>query len=262
MCFANRFSGKSLSTVKHSALFMLYNKPMKGLLRQSLDALKIITLGLALSVGVSYLFASSVFSYPPTGTIPPANNVDAPINVSGTAQAKLGGLSLGTVSLPTSGALFRLIDGNQANGKVLTSDANGNATWQRGSITIIGPLTGTSTSSHFQGNSFTLSTASNVLIFGYANTVIPNSVASTLSLRLDNVQVSKALISDAAISGGGTASVSTLTYYASNLAAGTHTVQMDIPSPGAFVDSSYNGYGGTPTWDVHQQVKMYVYVLP
>ena len=92
-----------------------------------LDAGKIIVLGFALSVGVSYLFAWTGPTAPP-----PEGNVAAPVNVSSNAQAKLGGLSLGTTVLPIAPALFRVdCPSNDCIGKVLTAtDNNGNATWQ------------------------------------------------------------------------------------------------------------------------------------
>ena len=92
-----------------------------------LDAGKIIVLGFALSVGVSYLFAWTGPTAPP-----PEGNVAAPVNVSSNAQAKLGGLSLGTTVLPIAPALFRVdCPSNDCIGKVLTAtDNNGNVVWQ------------------------------------------------------------------------------------------------------------------------------------
>ncbi len=59
--------------------------------------------------------------------IPPANNVDAPVNVGVGTQYKSGSLGIGgllkvygTFNIPTGAG----------TGKVLTSDAGGNATWQ------------------------------------------------------------------------------------------------------------------------------------
>src|SRR3989344_5466589 len=64
--------------------------------------LKILTIALALSVGMSYAFAD--WSNPPAGTTPPANNTAAPINVGSVLQTKTGPLlvyglgSIGDVS--------------------------------------------------------------------------------------------------------------------------------------------------------------------
>jgi hypothetical protein len=68
---------------------------------------------------------------------PPNCNVDAPINATTSAQTKLGPLTLNAnlvapiadIGLTVYGKL-KVFDGNQAAGKVLTSDANGVGTWQ------------------------------------------------------------------------------------------------------------------------------------
>lgn len=54
--------------------------------------LKILTIALALSVGMSYAFAD--WSNPPAGTTPPANNTAAPINVGSVLQTKTGPLTV------------------------------------------------------------------------------------------------------------------------------------------------------------------------
>jgi len=94
-----------------------------------------------LGLGLQYAMAS----WTPAPASPPNSNVAAPINVSSSAQAKAGGLSVGTTTLPsgysfgvTGGAsidalltqAFTLANGTQGAGKVLTSDANGVGTWQ------------------------------------------------------------------------------------------------------------------------------------
>lgn len=83
---------------------------------------------------------------------PPSNNVSAPLNINNFKQEKLGplylsmGLGLDSIGLLVNGiskfygdmeigtattpASLKIIDGNQGNGKVLTSDANGNAGWR------------------------------------------------------------------------------------------------------------------------------------
>lgn len=92
-----------------------------------LETIKITFLALILTVGIGYAFAA----WTPAPASPPSGNVDAPINVGATSQAKLGALSLGTISVPTPPALLRLdCPAGDCNNKVLTSDASGNASWQ------------------------------------------------------------------------------------------------------------------------------------
>lgn len=85
------------------------------------QSIKVLILALVLAVGISYVSAWTG----PTAT-PPAGNTDSPINVGTTAQIKNGGLSLN--SLLVSGQVS-IVDGTQGSGKVLTSDANGVASW-------------------------------------------------------------------------------------------------------------------------------------
>ncbi len=101
---------------------------------------KITILALALTLGTNMLFAAW---QAPTQT-PPNGNVPAPLNQGGVDQTKAGGLAVNafaaaansffagnvTIGTPTAPAHFKLVDGNQAQGKVLTSDVNGNASWQ------------------------------------------------------------------------------------------------------------------------------------
>jgi hypothetical protein len=104
-----------------------------------------------IGLGVQYALAnwSPAPNAPPTCSDPTIPGCNAPINVGTSAQAKNGSLSLGTsvatTSIPfdvegigylqalilgkNSGSNFQYLDGNQAAGKVLTSDANGNASW-------------------------------------------------------------------------------------------------------------------------------------
>ena len=58
--------------------------------KQILSAIKITTLALALSFGLSYVYAWTA-----PDTTPPGGNVLAPINTGSTAQTKAGGLTVG-----------------------------------------------------------------------------------------------------------------------------------------------------------------------
>jgi len=114
-----------------------------------IQSFKIIVLALLVAVGTGYLFAD--FSAPtqaPPGCPAGSPGCDAPVNVSATAQAKNGSLTLGastpasdtgssySLQVPNKYALFKglttqaltLTTGAGA-GKVLTSNANGSATW-------------------------------------------------------------------------------------------------------------------------------------
>ena len=114
-------------------------------------------------------------------------------------------------------------------------------------LTLIGPLTDATVplSENSQQVSFTLPASSDVMIVAEVNAGIPNSVASTLTLSLDGTAVDFAVISDAAISGGRTTSVATLTARNETLAAGAHTLNISFPGPGILVEA----------------VKFYVYQL-
>ena len=86
-----------------------------------LNTLKVLVLGIALSFGLSFVYAWS----PPTEA-PPGGNVSAPINTGNTNQFKSADLR--TVSFGTG---FIRISEDAVAGYVLTSDdEEGNASWQ------------------------------------------------------------------------------------------------------------------------------------
>jgi hypothetical protein len=105
---------------------------------------KIIVLALALALGISYVSAAGTWTGP-TAT-PPGGNVDTPVNVGNNAQSKAGDLSVGaflanlnslflgnvTIGTTAAPATLTIKDGSQGAGKVLTSDANGVASWGAG----------------------------------------------------------------------------------------------------------------------------------
>lgn len=114
-------------------------------MRKFISQAGIIVAAVVIGLGVDYALAD----WTPAPGNPPSANVAAPINVGSSDQAKAGGLALGT-STPQAapldvegigylrglivgsgaGAALQYLDGNQSAGKVLTSDASGNATWQ------------------------------------------------------------------------------------------------------------------------------------
>lgn len=63
---------------------------------QIFSAIKVTTLALILSFGISSVYAWIA----PTAT-PPSGNVSAPINTSATAQTKTGGLTVGSITAPS-----------------------------------------------------------------------------------------------------------------------------------------------------------------
>lgn len=96
---------------------------MKKLFKETLSSIKILALAFILALGIGMVSAATWQG--PTAS-PPGGNVDAPLNVSSAEQEKPGILRL--AGLYTEA--FRLVDGNQGAGKVLTSDADGVASWQ------------------------------------------------------------------------------------------------------------------------------------
>jgi hypothetical protein len=116
-------------------------------LKKAISMTVIGAASIAMGLGVQFALAGTWTAAPSN---PPANNVAGPLTADATYQAKSGGLTLGSSnassSIPldvegiaymraailgqNSGSTFQYLDGNQASGKVLTSDASGNATWQ------------------------------------------------------------------------------------------------------------------------------------
>ena len=100
--------------------------------------LKGFVLGLAIVVGVQ--FVSAAWTDP--SATPPGNNTDTPINVGLSQQNKLGSIfvntdtsnpyaiGLGVFGKSVFNGSVQIVDGTQHAGYVLTSDGNGNASWQ------------------------------------------------------------------------------------------------------------------------------------
>ena len=93
--------------------------------------IKAFLLAAALLIGVQY--ASAAWSNP--SALPPNSNTDAPLNVGDSLQQKLGSLAINTntsnpyaVGLTVFGQV-QIVDGTQGAGKILTSNANGVASW-------------------------------------------------------------------------------------------------------------------------------------
>ncbi len=89
---------------------------------------KVLSLSVLLAAGVSYIFA-----WTGPSTTPPGGNVAAPLNVATSSQTKMGPLIVNYANLfsPALELLgpIQIVDGTQASGSVLTSDANGIGHW-------------------------------------------------------------------------------------------------------------------------------------
>lgn len=84
--------------------------------KQILSAIKVSALAIALSFGLSYVYAWTAPS-----TTPPGGNVSAPINTSVTAQTRVGGLTVGGLTLPAGST----ITGGGANSTYGSLTVNG-----------------------------------------------------------------------------------------------------------------------------------------
>jgi hypothetical protein len=122
----------------------------------NIQNIKTIILVLILTLCVGYVSASSTFTNPPTGTVPPSNNVATPLNTTAASQIKQGYLWIKAISLANGlivengnvgiGVIaapaakldvvgsIKITDGTQGAGKVLTAttDGSGLASWQGG----------------------------------------------------------------------------------------------------------------------------------
>ncbi len=121
-----------------------------------------VMIGSLLMAGAISVAAQTSWSGPTQA--PPNANVAAPINVGLNNQSKLGTLSLNTdpVNAYPTGLIVwgktilksvQVDDGTQGAGKVLTSDVNGNATWQtyNGYSPVVPTLTPFSSNTPFPG---------------------------------------------------------------------------------------------------------------
>ncbi len=109
-----------------------------------LNNIKGIILGLIIISGASYVLGA--WNDPSCTPGSAGCYVEEPVNSGFLSQSKSGGLSVGTTTLPQGGYVFysndlsnfsklvsssfTLVDGTQANNRILTSDANGIASWK------------------------------------------------------------------------------------------------------------------------------------
>lgn len=129
----------------------------------------------------------------------PNNNVAAPINVGVGAQTKAGDLGVNafvaslqsffaqkvTIGTTISPATIQIVDGNQANGKVLQSDANGNAKWVATStLGISGGSTGVTSIIAGTGITISPTTGTGAVTINANNTQVQTRVAGVCSAGL------------------------------------------------------------------------------
>lgn len=78
-------------------------------------------------------FSSAAQAWVGPKAAPPGENVAVPINVGSVAQQKAGTLGvngLGVFGQSIFNGTIKIVDGTQEEGKILFSDAQGNASWQ------------------------------------------------------------------------------------------------------------------------------------
>lgn len=125
-------------------------------MKSSLTTRVLTTTGFVLG---AFALAAVAGTWTPPTTTPPGGNVDAPINVGLTEQFKLGPLRVNTnTTNPVApiglilGGKIQIVDGNQAAGKVLVSDANGVGSWASSTASGGGGGSGTSPVAYFYWN--------------------------------------------------------------------------------------------------------------
>src|SRR3989338_3229446 len=125
---------------------------MKNTIQNVNKTLSILAIAIVVGLAATVVSAQASNWLPPSAP-PTGGNPPAPINVGASPQSKQGALSLGTTNLPTTGTMLDVIGvlttnalgvfgdahitgtiqidgGSPGEGKVLTSDASGLASWQ------------------------------------------------------------------------------------------------------------------------------------
>ncbi len=150
-----------------------------------ISSIKLIILGLILSTGVGYIFAWNG----PTST-PAGNNVSAPISATSTAQTKNGPLTVNYDDFASVGLKVlqhvQIVDGNEAVGSVLVSDARGIASWTATSslglasatLTPSGSIAGGCYSTGTSANSNGFATGATYGVWGNASTAYSSTYAT------------------------------------------------------------------------------------
>lgn len=183
-------------------------------MKNSISSLKKIASIAGLFLGAFAISAIAATWTPPTAP-PPSGNVDAPINAGTGDQGKAGRLAVGATAFRTGvqkldipgSALINdivtntlTITSNAGANKVLTSDANGVATWQ------VAQNTGTSSGIRIVSNptSYALANSKNKFTYTFSGSEIPLGKAAVLvsANPPDDTRVSFYKTSDEALLGG------------------------------------------------------------
>ncbi len=166
------------------------------------------------SVLVALTFVLGTITYAWTGApegTPPANNVDAPVNVGVVTQLKSGALGIDGLFRSYGSAIFDggvKISTDSGLGKILTSDAAGNASWT--STSSLGISGGNGGVSSFVEDSYSDQTTTRLIGSTYTNTLltprfvivtantIPGSVVrAAIFVYVNNVRIQVTQVTDA-----------------------------------------------------------------
>lgn len=157
--------------------------------------IKIISLAVVLSFGISYVYAWTA----PT-TPPPSGNVSAPINTGDITQTKTGGLNVATVSgnfgvgTATPSEKFEVAGTIKATGlqlptgaavnKMLTSDASGNVAWtDRVGMPLLPTVYWSNTTVNFVTGVYDIIGCGGSGGYGYTNYTIARSIGGCAVLK-------------------------------------------------------------------------------
>jgi hypothetical protein len=98
---------------------------MKQTFKKYIAQLTFLAAGIFIATGLSIAGAAGDWKAPTAN--PPGDNVDAPINVGPANQIKIGALTMGGAVI-NGGLILR--NGQQAERRILVSDADGLASWK------------------------------------------------------------------------------------------------------------------------------------
>jgi len=186
----------------------------------------------AIIIGLGLQYALAAWTSAPTGTPPncPAGypGCDAPINVSTSTQTKNGPLTLNFAGIQSIGLKvlgnIQMVDGNQGQGKVLMSDANGVATWvSTSSLGIVGNSSG--------------STFSHTVIFDSPRRAPDNGLTWTVPGGVTMIRVH-------AVGGGGLGDETSSACYEADMAAGGNPIP-GSGGTGGYAESTVSVTPGT-----------------
>lgn len=235
----------------------------------------IAIVALILSLGLSYALAqTSTWTAPQCA--PPGCNVDAPLNVGSSHQSKLGSVSINTttsnpdpfgldvfgisrffgnvqIGTTTNGkyATIQIVDGNQGAGKVLTSDGNGNASWQ--TLPNVGPTSSGDISYYYDTNGGqSLPPASFQMTAAQYTSLIGSHYQTSTCTKSTMIPSGKFVGINAGVHGGGIPSVTVVSNKRRVNVSSYYTRWQQVENPILIVDIAnsrfilgYTGYAGS-----------------